>query len=332
MIGRALRWQGVRVALLFAVCLSIGPVSISRARSLKSAVVRHKPAFPPCGIVGFSGDHFLLWEDSGQMQIGTFAGEWKDVFRVPLHPVHDVVADAQGILLGGSLAPGSFAALLVNQAGQEVGRWLLGDDVFAVRVEAGVRFATTPGGIVPLLAGGVVGPPRPYVGADLSRHGDPPDVLRVEPSAMVTCRLRDVSMEHNAPGRCRKANAVGWWIEGPFNKVIACGDWLVSIEVTRTMSVAAYSLTSKKRAFHIDEPMLPAITCAAPGILLVGERRLSMFRLPDTRPIWTAKPNRGRIGLIAATEHAIAFSEDVTGEVVVIPRPTSAEPLPESMR
>lgn len=91
------------------------------------------------------------------------------------------------------------------------------------------------------------------------------------------------------------------------------------------MRLVGYSLASGTPAFRIDEPVMPAITCASPGVLLVGDRRLTMFRLPNPRPIWTAKPNRGRIILIAATEHAIAFSETATGGVVIVPRPTSSE-------
>jgi hypothetical protein len=198
-IGRASRWRREQVALLFVVCLSTALPSTSGAQSPKPFQRRHQPAFPLFGLVGLPGDHFLLWEGSGQMQIGTSAGEWTGVFRVPFRPVHSVVSDAQGILLGGALAPEVTGALLVNLAGQEIGRWLLADDVFAVRVEAGARFATTPSGVVPLLAGGVVGAPRPFVGADLSRFGDPPQVLRDEPSAMVTCRLPNWSMSMRSP-------------------------------------------------------------------------------------------------------------------------------------
>ncbi len=176
-----------------------------------------------------------------------------------------------------------------------------------------------------MLARGVVGAPRPFVGADPSPYGAPPEVLRDEPSALVTCRLRNLSKEFAAPGRCWNTGASGWKIEGAFNEFIACGDWLVAIEVTRKMRVAAYSLTSGKLAFRIDEPVLPVITCAAPGILLVGERRLTMFKLPNRQPIWTGKPNRGRINLLATTENAIAFNEVPTGAIVVIRRPTASE-------
>lgn len=324
MIGLARRCRSDGTALLFAACLSIGFASTTRARSLP-VQLRHKPAFPLFGIVGLAGDHFLVWEGSGQMQIGTSAGEWTGVFRVPLSPVTDVVADAQGILVGGALDPGPSAALLVNQAGQELGRWRLGHQLSEVRVDAGARFATTWGGVVPLLAGGAVGAPRPFVGADASPHGSPPHVLRDELSVMVTCRHRDWSKATSAPGRCWKTGPAGWRIEGDFNDLIACGDWLVAIEGDRHMRLVGYSLASGTPAFRIDEPVMPAITCASPGVLLVGDRRLTMFRLPNPRPIWTAKPNRGRIILIAATEHAIAFSETATGGVVIVPRPTSSE-------
>jgi hypothetical protein len=123
--------------------------------------------------------------------VGTSAGEWTGAFRVPLRQVDDVVADAQGILVGGFLDSGTSAVLLVNEAGQELGLWLLGHPFSAVRVEDGARFATTWDGVVSLLAGGVVGAPRPFLGADRSAHGVAPEVLRDEPSAMVTCRPRD---------------------------------------------------------------------------------------------------------------------------------------------
>jgi hypothetical protein len=126
-------------------------------------------------------------------------------------------------------------------------------------------------------------------------------------------------------GHCWKTGPAGWKIEGEFNKLIACGDWLVAIEVARKIRVAAYSLTSGQPALRIDEPVLPAITCVAPGVLPVGEPRLTMFELPNRRPIWTARPNRGRIIHVAATERAIALSEVTTRAVVIIPRPTSSE-------
>jgi hypothetical protein len=132
-------------------------------------------------------------------------------------------------------------------------------------------------------------------------------------------------MAYPARGHCWKTGAAGWKIEGDFNEMIACGDWVVVREVNQQhRRLVAYALTSGKPAFRIDSPVLPAFTCAAPGVLLVGERRLSMFKLPHQRPIWTAKPNRGPIIALAVTEHAVAFTDGGPG-IAVIPRPTASE-------
>jgi hypothetical protein len=171
----------------------------------------------------------------------------------------------------------------------------------------------------------MVGAPRAFVGADPSPYGVPPEVMRDEPSAMVTCRSSNRSEEFSAFGHCWKTGAAGWKMEGDFHQLIACGDWVVVIEGKRAVRLVAYSLATGKAAMRIDEPVPPVITCADPGVLLVGERRLVMFELPHRRPIWTSKPNRGRITFMAATEHAIAFSDLTTEAIMIIPRPTSAE-------
>lgn len=167
MIAPPPRWWSGRIVLLLAACLSIGLVPSSHAQPPKPVQALHRPPFPPFEIVGLAGDAFLVWGDAGRMQIRTSAGVWTGVFRVPFHQVDDVVADGQGILVGGFLDSRASAVLFLDQTGQERGRWLLAHPFYAFRVGDGARLAATWDGIVPLLPGGVVGALRPYRGAEI---------------------------------------------------------------------------------------------------------------------------------------------------------------------
>jgi hypothetical protein len=262
------------------------------------------------------------------MQVGTALGDWTPVFRAPVRPVSDVIADVQGILVAGSLDDRTSGVLLLDAAGREIARWKIPDLVFRLVASEHGRFATTRRGLVRLIAGGGLGPPLPYAeppipfaGVPLAGPGGaPPIVLRVDPGAMVLCHPRDLSMAHHAPGRCWKGGTSGWTREGDFARAIACGDWLVTVEGSHPARLAAYSLASGNPATRIDTTTDPPITCAAPGELIVGDSRLRLIALPEHKPTWSSTSLRAFVIDVAATETALAYRLAQSLEVVIVPR------------
>lgn len=295
---------------------------VTPARTNASTIVRHRAAFPVMGILGLTGDRFLLWHGGGRMQVGTPGGEWSEVFRVAVHGIVDVQPDRGGVLVAGGLDEKISAVLFVNHRGDELARWTIHAGIYDLVVDARGKWASTRAGLVPLLAGGVLGPPERLVGGGPAPLGDPPTLVMRQGTTTVVCRGQNISLEHHAPGRCDRNGDREWHFEGKFMlPPVACGDWLVAVEWTRPVRLVAYSMTTGKPEMQIPNSMGPAVACAGPGELFVGDRRLSLLRLPNRKPIWTAKVAAGPITQLALTENALAYQADDSADVVIIPRP-----------
>ncbi len=321
-----------RLTLFLSALLWTIQAGAPHLEAADAPVLRHRVEAPLARIIGLEGDRFLLWSSTGEMQVGTVAGQWSPMFRTALHPVDDVAPDAQGILAAASVDVGLSGIVLLDAAGHEQARWTLKEQVFRALAGEHGRFATTRAGMVPLLVGGATGPVAPYLEPATPFHtvppgplAAPPNVLRFDPTAnpatMIACRPRDFSMQHGAPGRCWKSGPAGWKIVGPFVTPIACDDWLVAFEQDHPARVVVYSMTSGKRALTIPTPVDPQISCIGPAELLVGDSRLSLFRLPERKPVWTSKPMPAPITELAATETAFAYRVRGSLDVIIMPRP-----------
>ncbi|HET6150231.1 MAG TPA: hypothetical protein VFH68_22010 [Polyangia bacterium] len=289
--------------------------------AIKTAGVRHRPDFPVMGLVGLAGDRFIIWNGAGQMQVGSATGEWAKGFRLPISQIGDVVADGVDFLVDGSVREHVSAVLLVNVEGRELARWTMADLVYGLVVDARGRWASTRAGLIPLLEGGALGTPEPLTGSGPSPYGDPPKPIRADGGAMVTCRPRDLSMQHGAPGRCDRSGPREWHLRGDFFLPVACGDWLVAVEGARPWQLVVYSLATGKRAMKRPDPVDAVVACADPGDVLVGDRRLSLLRLPEGKPVWTARLAGAPITQLAVTENAVAYRADDSPDIVIIPRP-----------
>jgi hypothetical protein len=321
-------WRRVAgVGLILAAVA--GAATSASGTAVAVAPLRHRAEFPLAGIVGLPGGRFLLWHSTGEMQVGTSTGDWTPVFRAAVRPVSDVIADAEGILVAGSLDDRTSGVVLLDTTGRELARWKVPDQVFQPVASERGRFATTRRGLVPLIEGGGLGPPLPYTEPPAPFAGPPsagpsrapPMVLRTDPGAMVLCRPRDLSMAHHAPGRCWKGGTGGWTRQGDFARAIACGDWLVTLEGSRPARLTAYSLVSGKPTTLVDTTATSPFACGAPGELIVGDARLRLIALPQPRPTWSSARQRAAVIDVAATQTALAYRLAGSLEVVIIPRP-----------
>jgi len=80
--GRRLPTIVMRLSLAGLLSAMSPGAAGARGHGTSASPVRHRAEFPLAGIVGLAGDRILLWSSAGQMQIGTAAGVWTEVFRV----------------------------------------------------------------------------------------------------------------------------------------------------------------------------------------------------------------------------------------------------------
>ncbi|MEP6652622.1 MAG: hypothetical protein ABJA82_04655 [Myxococcales bacterium] len=319
----------VFLLLSSGLAVTFGTRSANAAKDAKaqnSRLLRHRAEFVVVGIVALQGDRFLLWDDDGRMQTGTGAGEWSKTFQVAIHPVWDVKADGTGFLASGRLNGKGSVIVRATAEGQELTRWTVSSPVYSVVVDAIGRAASTAEGLVPLLEGGNLGKPIPWAPPPRDRPARPrprvPAVVAREDSSMITCVMRDLSMLYGAPGRCQRVGGAEWHFEGDFGApFVPCGDSLIVVEGSRPWKITVHSMRSGKRESQIRTSLQPVVACVNPGELLVANRRLSIVRLPNSKPIWTAGASGAAINDVALTETALAYSADDSPDVVIIPRP-----------
>jgi hypothetical protein len=284
---------------------------------------RHHPGFPVMGMVPLGGDQLLLWHGDGRAQLRSTAGEWTDVFRLPVHAIIDIQPDPEGFLVTGSLKPGRSVTLLLTARGEERARWEMTADTFALVVDTRGRHAVTRTGTVALLADGKLGTPEPPPGGDAPTGTTPPTVIRYG-DVTVVCRGADLSLEHSRSGRCERRGPAGWHYESNFlAPPLACGKWLMLLDGSLYRRVSVLSLATGKIEGRIATTIRPVYACAGPDELVLGDQRLALLSLPEGRPRWTLSPGgpgKGGVAALAVMESFIAYQVDGSPDVILFRR------------
>jgi hypothetical protein len=151
-------------------------------------------------------------------------------------------------------------------------------------------------------------------------------VVLARAGATVVCVPASLAMARPALGRCQRAGQGGWSFEGDFlEPPLPCGGSIIVSSVATSIAheIVARSFDSGKVQARVLSWLAPAIACADPDALLVGDRQLRLLRLPSLTTAWRQAVRGGSVRDVAIGKRFVAYRLDESLDVVVVPRPAS---------
>jgi hypothetical protein len=319
----ASRWIGLAVAA--GLLIGVPATGASEIDRLRSRVVEVHRSFPGVRLLALRDDQLLLWEVHGRTQLRRSDGTWTADFQLPVERILDVEVDGSGYLLAGVLPQDGPVVMSMAASGEQMTRWkIAGDGAYAVVSDPSGRWAVTRSGTVPLLPDGTTGEVDPYPEGHRFGHGKLPTVLKHN-GATVICYASD-----HARGSCERLGRSGWRFEGDFiEPPFSCGAWIItknrspSGSGTRVTELAAWSLATGTVAAHTRHRVPPVTACAEPDVLVVGERRIRLVRLPNLESTWSGPVDAGSpVQDVAVTKSLFAYRPYESLDISLLPRPS----------
>jgi hypothetical protein len=259
-----------------------------------STAVERRATFARPEVLALAGGELLVWNSRGRAQLRRADGTWTVETGLPLASVRLVERDGGGFLAVGSAGTGNGQAVVQFDAdARELRRWTIADvPVFGVTSDRHGRRLAAPTGFIALHDDGTLGTPAPYPQGAPKRVTRAPMVV-VRDAATVMCWSADRSLLGHADAECRRLGERGWRVQGDFVEApVACGEWLVVRAGAAQASLDVYALSTGTRRGRASYGSIAPIACVGTDMLLVGERRLTLARLPMLDPAWTSDIER----------------------------------------
>jgi hypothetical protein len=311
-------WRRFVLGLFLALASAASDASLAVAQPPK---VAPHPVSAQARLLALGGDRFLVWGPDGRAELREADGAWSKPLELPLTSVFQAVRDGDSFLIrGGNRTPstGTFVVRL-DAAGHEQRRWTVPDRSGPLTEGRDGPYVAGCNGAIPLRKDGALGPIERFPWDNPFGCCFHPALLPVGDTTVV-CRAADLSKQCNAPGSCERPGAGGWRFEGQFlQPPSVCGDWLVARDGNQ---VVLRSATTGKPVAKKSLTGPSAIACAAPDGLLIAEKRLTMFSLPQLRTVWSTPIAGPSVSDVAVSDHLIAFKTFASGKpaVYVVPR------------
>ena len=303
------------VFIVFFLSPSLGAPSVAFHRHPPSPrgleqreEVHFRPAFPAMGMVALEDDQLLLWHGDGRAQLRMTNGQSSEVFHLPVQAIMDIKPDGTGFLVTGSPTLGASVVLRMTARGEELDRWRMNEHEFrTLLVDSHGRRVVTRLGMLPLFPGGKLGPLEPFPNLAQGSSTRSPTIL-TQDEVQVIWFVPDLSKEHQSNGSCERLGPNGWKFEVNFlAPPVMCGEWLVVLERFGNSGLTVRSLSSGAIRSRITHHSESAIAYGGSNRLVVGDRQLSLLKLPEGKTVWTRPISGTRITSLAIMKSFIAY-------------------------